>query len=243
MLQMPWCFKDSSRSSSITIYALLQPPTGMLFSFMFMGRCPDDLYKDGVQRDRFIPFIELLKVVCPCLYTSCPRSVLWSISTAERTTVMVVSRKCRLITILVTSPTLRPSVSFQVVLLSSSFSGLFHSWRGSQMVFYECQRRSGKNSSYSSSWSVFHVYPLLMLRGVCVFNFHDLCGEALGAADYMALCSNFHTLVLNNIPQMKMDDVAECRRFITLVDELYENKVCSCSRMTHSFIGQAHLPS
>lgn len=82
-----------------------------------------------------------------------------------------------------------------------------------------------------------------MLRGVCVFNFHDLCGEALGAADYMALCSNFHTLVLNNIPQMKMDDVAECRRFITLVDELYENKVCSCSRMTHSFIGQAHLPS
>ena len=207
MLQMPWCFKDSSRSSSITISALLQPPTGMLFSFMFMGRCPDDLYKDGVQRDRFIPFIELLKVVCPCLYISCPRSVLWSISTAERTTVMVVSRKCRLITILVTSPTLRPSVSFQVVLLSSSFSGLFHSWRGSQMVSYECQRRSGKNSSYSSSWSVFHVYPLLMLRGVCVFNFHDLCGEALGAADYMALCSNFHTLVLNNIPQMKMDDV------------------------------------
>ena len=66
------------------------------------------------------------------------------------------------------------------------------------------------------------------LRGVgkvAVVDFASLCGAALGAADYLAIAKKFEVLFLENIPKMTEENRNEARRFINLVDILYENKV------------------
>ena len=56
---------------------------------------------------------------------------------------------------------------------------------------------------------------------VCRFSFADLCGSALSAADYLALCDVFDAFVLDGVPAERSDD--ELRRFITLLDCLYDH--------------------
>jgi cell division protein ZapE len=63
------------------------------------------------------------------------------------------------------------------------------------------------------------------LKGVAVFSFRRLCGEARGAADYLAVARNFHTVVIVGIPRMGPENRNEAARFVTLVDALYEHKV------------------
>jgi cell division protein ZapE len=63
------------------------------------------------------------------------------------------------------------------------------------------------------------------LKGVAVFSFRRLCGEARGAADYLALARRFHTVIIVGIPVMGPESRNEAARFVTLVDELYEHKV------------------
>ena len=63
------------------------------------------------------------------------------------------------------------------------------------------------------------------LKGVAVFSFKRLCGEPRGAADYLAIAHAYHTVILVGIPQMGPDNRNEAARFVTLIDALYENKV------------------
>ncbi len=63
------------------------------------------------------------------------------------------------------------------------------------------------------------------LKGVGVFSFKKLCGEARGAPDYLAVAQNFHTIILVGIPQMDVSMRNEAARFVTLIDALYEHKV------------------
>ena len=63
------------------------------------------------------------------------------------------------------------------------------------------------------------------LKGVAVFSFKRLCGEARGAADYLAVARRFHSVILVGIPVMSPEKRNEAARFVTLVDELYEHKV------------------
>jgi cell division protein ZapE len=63
------------------------------------------------------------------------------------------------------------------------------------------------------------------LKGVAVFSFKRLCGEPRGAADYLAIAHAYHTMIIVGIPQMGPDMRNEAARFVTLVDALYENKV------------------
>ncbi|MBB2167053.1 cell division protein ZapE [Gluconacetobacter aggeris] len=60
---------------------------------------------------------------------------------------------------------------------------------------------------------------------VARFTFSDLCGRALGAGDYLALAMRFPALVLDDIPRLGPDNFDVARRFIVLVDTLYEQKV------------------
>ncbi|MCA1749127.1 MAG: cell division protein ZapE [Parasphingopyxis sp.] len=63
------------------------------------------------------------------------------------------------------------------------------------------------------------------LKGVAVFSFKRLCGEARGAADYLAIARRYHTVIIVGIPVMGPDQRNEASRFTTLIDALYEHKV------------------
>lgn len=70
------------------------------------------------------------------------------------------------------------------------------------------------------------------IRGVARFTYDELCNRPLAAADYLAICENFHTVFVDNIPVLRSDQRNEIRRLILLVDELYQHKlrlVCSAS--------------
>ncbi len=62
-------------------------------------------------------------------------------------------------------------------------------------------------------------------RGVARFTFADLCAKPLGSADYLGIASRFHTVLLDDIPKLGPANRNEARRFVTLIDALYENKV------------------
>ena len=62
-------------------------------------------------------------------------------------------------------------------------------------------------------------------EGVARFEFDRLCGTALGAGDYLALATHFHSLVLDGIPRLSPDNYDVARRFIVLIDALYDHRV------------------
>ncbi|KCZ89982.1 cell division protein ZapE [Hyphomonas johnsonii] len=61
--------------------------------------------------------------------------------------------------------------------------------------------------------------------GVARFTFDELCARPLGARDYHAVASHFHTVILEGIPALSPDKRNEAARFVTLIDELYEARV------------------
>ena len=61
--------------------------------------------------------------------------------------------------------------------------------------------------------------------GVARCDFEDLCGKPLGPADYLAVATHFHTLLLDGIPRLGTENFDRAKRFITLVDALYEHRV------------------
>ena len=61
--------------------------------------------------------------------------------------------------------------------------------------------------------------------GVARFDFDALCGKPLGPADYLAVATHFHTLLLDGIPRLGAENFDRAKRFITLVDALYEHRV------------------
>ena len=65
----------------------------------------------------------------------------------------------------------------------------------------------------------------LAAEGVARFDFQALCGQPLGAGDYLALATHFHALILDGIPRLAPDNSDEARRFIVLIDTLYDHRV------------------
>ena len=61
--------------------------------------------------------------------------------------------------------------------------------------------------------------------GVVWFDFKTLCGGPRSQNDYLEIASQFHTLLLSNVPQMPINMASEARRFTWLVDVLYDRRV------------------
>lgn len=65
----------------------------------------------------------------------------------------------------------------------------------------------------------------LAADGVAWLEFDRLCNTALGAGDYLAIARAFHTVILEAIPRLSPDNFDQARRFITLIDTLYDHRV------------------
>src|SRR6185437_5255520 len=61
--------------------------------------------------------------------------------------------------------------------------------------------------------------------GVARFFFHDLCEQPLAAIDYLRIAREYHTLIIDRIPVMDFDQRNAAKRFIILVDTLYDHAV------------------
>ena len=66
--------------------------------------------------------------------------------------------------------------------------------------------------------------PASSPTGFTLWTFADLCATNLGPADYISLASTYHTLILDKVPVLTLIQKNEARRFITLLDALYESR-------------------
>jgi cell division protein ZapE len=70
---------------------------------------------------------------------------------------------------------------------------------------------------------ILHIYQ--SYGGIAQFSFAELCENPLGAADYLAIAHRFHTVFLRDIPQLGKNKRNESKRFVTLIDTLYDHRV------------------
>ena len=81
-------------------------------------------------------------------------------------------------------------------------------------------------------------------RGAARFTFGELCEQPLGAVDYLRISREFHTILLEHIPIMDYDQRNAAKRFIALVDTLYDNAVkliASAAAQARAFMWQRRL--
>jgi len=69
------------------------------------------------------------------------------------------------------------------------------------------------------------IFVPLAARGVARFRFADLCEKPLGSLDYLHIARAFHTLLIDGIPVLNPGRRNEARRFINLIDTLYDHRV------------------
>ena len=67
--------------------------------------------------------------------------------------------------------------------------------------------------------------PLYHLEGIAGFSFHELCESPRNASDYIELARQFNTLVLYDVPILDSSSESAARRFVALIDELYDRNV------------------
>lgn len=174
---------------------------GRLFDILFdqgvivvatSNRIPDELYKDGIQREQFLPFIERLK--------------------SQLKVIKLDGEKDHRLEKL------------------RSIGHTYHyplDKKADNFIHNACETfmKNGK----TVPWSVTIKGRTLSITRTCgdvaLACFDELCKETLGAEDYIEIAKEFHTLILENIPQMQADNRNEAKRFVTLIDELYEHKV------------------
>jgi len=64
----------------------------------------------------------------------------------------------------------------------------------------------------------------LSARGVARFGFDDLCARPLGAEDYLTIARRYHTVILGGVPELGPENRNEAKRFMLLIDALYETR-------------------
>lgn len=153
---------------------------------------PDALYKDGLQRELFLPFIALLKQSAEILE-------------------LVAKEDYRLTHLKALSTTFHaPLGETGNAFLRQSYNNLTNS-AATEPVVLQVQ---GRQVQFAAA------------HGDILFtSFQELCGRALGAADYLAIAREFNTLLLSDIPKFSLENKDEAQRFVVLIDVLYEHNV------------------
>lgn len=161
------------------------------------NRPPRDLYKDGLNRELFLPFIELIEARMDVLALNGP-------------TDYRLDRLGRMDTWLV------PNGAEATRQLSAAFF---------RLTDYPVEDAAHVPACDIAVQGGRELHVPKCLKGVAVFSFKRLCGEARGAADYLAIARRFHTVILVGIPKLGPENRNEAARFVTLIDALYEHRV------------------
>jgi cell division protein ZapE len=161
------------------------------------NRPPSDLYLGGLNRELFLPFIELIQQRMLVVEVNGPTDY-----RLERLTGVKVWHV--------------PNGPEATAALSQAFF---------QLTDYPVEDRAKVPAEDIDVGGGRTLHVPKSLKGVAVFSFRRLCGEARGAADYLAIARRFHTVILVGIPVMAREMRNEAARFVTLIDALYEHKV------------------
>jgi cell division protein ZapE len=152
---------------------------------------PDDLYKDGLNRALFLPFIALLRErleVCPL----------------EARTDFRLEKLGR-------APVYYcPPDAAAKAALDAAFKRLTGHDHGEPLRI----ELLGRSLTAPEAWD-----------GVARFSFDDLCLRPLGAPDFLAIAQRFHTVLIDHIRVMSGNQRNEAKRFINLIDTLYDQRV------------------
>jgi cell division protein ZapE len=152
---------------------------------------PDDLYKDGLNRALFVPFIHMLE--------------------QHLDIVQLDARTDFRLEKLAGLPV------WYVPADAAADAALDDAWR----------RLAGGHEGSAQELPLkgrsVHVPRAAM--GVARFTFHQLCEEPLAAADYLRIAHEYHTIILDHVPVMTFDNRNAAKRFIILIDTLYDTNV------------------
>ncbi|UWQ74527.1 cell division protein ZapE [Leisingera sp. M658] len=172
---------------------------GRLFEALFAAgvtvittsnRVPDDLYKNGLNRQLFLPFIDLIKVQMHVHEMVSPTDYRQHRLTGAQVYFAPVDTEARA----------------QIRAIWTDLSG-----GPAQPLTLEVKGREVTLPAFRN--------------GVARAAFYDLCGKMLGPGDYLAIAEEVKVLVLEDIPRLSRNNFNEARRFVTLIDALYEAKV------------------
>jgi cell division protein ZapE len=161
------------------------------------NRPPRDLYKDGLNRELFLPFIALIEARMDVLALNGP----------------VDYRLDRLGSM---QTWLVPNGPEATAQLSAAFF---------RLTDYPVEDRARVPACDLPVQGGRTIHVPKCVKGVAVFSFKRLCGEPRGAPDYLAIAHRFHTVIVVGIPRLGPDNRNEAARFVTLIDALYENRV------------------
>lgn len=172
---------------------------GRLFQMLFdagvvvvttSNRVPDDLYKNGLNRQLFLPFISLIK----------EQLVVWEMASPRD------YRQDRLAGSPVYFAPANDAARKEINAIWQDLTG-------------------GQEDSLVLTVKGRKLEIPRHHNGVGRAGFHELCGAALGPADYLAIAHALRVLVVENIPTLGRSNFNEAKRFVTLIDSLYEAKV------------------
>lgn len=162
------------------------------------NRAPRELNQDGMQREIFLKFVAKLEEQCE--------------------NVLIGSE-----------------IDYRRIIAQSSIVKVHYFWPLDSIRIKEFDNVWNKVTRQSGGRLTSDTIPVMFGRtlevpqccnGVARFKFDYLCGRPVGAADYIAIAKNYHTVFISDIPMMSMRIRDKARRFITLIDELY-NHHCS----------------
>jgi cell division protein ZapE len=151
---------------------------------------PDDLYRDGLNRALFLPFVALLKTQM-------------DVTSLDARTDFRMEK-------------LAGVPVWHVPADAEAKAALDNAWR---------RLTGGEGTPIDLIVHGRTVRVPQAAMGVARFSFHDLCAQPLAAADYLKIAHEFHTIIIDRIPVMDYDRRNEAKRFIILIDTLYDRAV------------------